>query len=844
MTNLRFLRQHVSVLAGLVFLSGAFLSITANAQQQQITAPAARITQKINETSLTSLRGNTSPLAVAKNDIGAAPGSKAASRLILVLTRSAAQEASLKTWLSSVQDANSPNYHQWLTPEEFGKRFGVSETDLATVQAWLQSHGFVVNKASAGRMYIEFSGTTAQIETAFHTSIHSFLVNGVPHWSNTSDPQIPTALAPVIAGVAKLNDFNPRSSAVRGPSGIYNESTHRIEPSYTLGDATNGYTIFLGPADAATIYDTPTSLNPNHGSSLYDGTGVTIGIAGDSNIDTTQNANYRATFGLPAKPTTVVVDGADPGENGDAVEAYLDTEVASGIAPNANVVLYTAADTYLSSGLFLAISRAIDDNQADVLNVSFGSCEAAQGTAANQYIYNLWQQAAAQGISVTVSTGDSGSAGCDNENTELQASLGLGVNALASTPYTIAVGGTDFDTLYGATFPASFTQYVDVTNTLPNHRSALKYIPERPWNDSTFQGDNNNLSANVPWTATQYVFNANIVAGGGGVSSCVQLSGKSCIAGYPVPSWQSGFATASSGRNLPDVSFLAGNGLYGATWGLCTDMDADANGNPITDCAGTPTTGNSFNLTGVGGTSASAPAFAAMLALVKQKVGSRLGQADYVLYTLAKSQYASVFHDVNAGNNSVACTPGSPGCQSNTGGYYFMSGYNAGTGFDEASGLGSVDVTQLASNWTGAGLIATNSSLTLNGSTAALSITHGASVAVSVGVTGSGGTPAGDVGLVDSINPATVPNSGSIGSFTLSSGTATGTTTSLPGGSYNVSAHYGGSQTFAESDSNSIAVTVNPESSTTNLSVKGYFDPDTGNSGATPYYGFIYLIDA
>lgn len=566
MINFRVLRPYVSVPAVSAFLLGVFSSIAAGAQQQQVASPAARITQKIDETSLTPLRGNTSPLALAKNDLGPALGSKAASRLILVLTRSAAQEASLKTWLSSVQDANSSNFHQWLTPEEFGRRFGVSAGDLATVQAWLQSHGFTVNKVSPGRMYLEFSGSTAQIETAFHTSIHSYLVNGGSHWSNTSDPQIPTALAPVVAGVAKLNDFNPRSSAIRGPSGIYNEATHRIEPSYTLGDATNGYTLFVGPADAATIYDTPTTYNPNHGSTLYDGTGVTIGIAGDSNIDVTQNANYRATFGLPAKATTVVVDGDDPGENGDAVEAYLDTEVASGIAPNANVILYTAANTYLSAGLFLAISRAIDDNQADILNVSFGGCEAAQGTAANQYIYNLWQQAAAQGISVTVSSGDSGSAGCDNENTETQASLGLAVNSLASTPYTIAVGGTDFDTLYGATFPASFTQYVDVTNTLANHRSALKYIPEQPWNDSTFQGDNNGISGNIPWSATQYVSNANIVAGGGGVSSCVQLSGNVCVAGYPEPSWQSGFAVATSGRNVPDVSFLAGNGLYGATW--------------------------------------------------------------------------------------------------------------------------------------------------------------------------------------------------------------------------------------------------------------------------------------
>ena len=242
--------------------------------------------------------------------------------------------------------------------------------------------------------------------------------------------------------------------------------------------------------------------------------------------------------------------------------------------PNANVILYTAADTYLSSGLFLAIARAVDDNQADILNISFGGCEAEQGSSGNQYIYNLWQQAAAQGISLTVSTGDSGSAGCDNPNVYLEASLGLAVNALASTPYNIAVGGTDFDTLY-SNFPFTFTEYVDITNSLANHRSALNYIPERPWNDSTFQGDNSTISANVPWTATQYGANANIVAGGGGFSACVQQSAGSCSAGYPVPTWQSTFATSNSGRNLPDISFLAGNGLYGATWGLCTDLEID-----------------------------------------------------------------------------------------------------------------------------------------------------------------------------------------------------------------------------------------------------------------------------
>ena len=767
MTNVRFGRPGSFVPAAFAVFLGfsSFQAITA--QDQQTAAPAARITQSISESSLTTLRGNTHPLAQPANDAGAAPGSKVASRLMLVLTRSAAQEALLQTWLNSVHDANSPNYHQWLRPEEFGKRFGVSDADLASIESWLQSNGFRVNKVSPGRMSVEFSGTTTQVEAAFHTPIHRYVVNGIAHWANAVDPQIPTALALVVAGVARMNDFNPRSTAVRGPGGVFNPATHRIEPTYTLGDPTDGYTIFLGPADAATIYDTPTSFNANHSGTLYDGTGVTIGIAGDSNIDIQQNANYRATFGLPANATTVVVDGEDPGENGDAIEAYLDTQVAGGVAPNANVILYTAANTYLNSGLFLAIARAIDDNRADILNISFGGCEAEQGTSGNQYIYNLWQQAAAQGISLTVSSGDSGSAGCDNENSVWQASLGLAVNALASTPYNIAVGGTDFDALYSA-FPGSFTQYVDISNTLANHRSALKYIPERPWNDSTFQNDNTTISANIPWSATQYYSNANIVAAGGGVSACVQQSGGACTAGYPLPSWQSGFATTSSGRNVPDVSFLAGNGLYGAVWGLCTDQETDGFGDPVVNCAGDPTTGTNFNLTGVGGTSAAAPAFAGMLALLKQKTGSRLGQADYVLYDLAKSHYGSVFHDIQTGNNSVACLSGTSGCAANLHGYAFMTGYNAAVGFDEASGLGSVDATQMLSNWAGAGLVATSSSLKLNGATTAINIKHGTSVSVGVGVAGSGGTPDGNAALVDSINPATVPNSGSIDVLTLS----------------------------------------------------------------------------
>jgi hypothetical protein len=794
---------------------------TADIQGLAGSAVQPRITHAINESSLVTLRGNTHPLAQSKFDLGPAPLAMPASRLILVLARSTEQEAALKTYLQSVQDANSPNFQKFLTPEAFGNSFGVSDADLQTIQNWLTGHGFTVNKVANGRMAIEFSGTVGQVQEAFHTSIHSYRVDGKQQWANATDPQIPSALSPVITGLSSLNSFKPKAQYIRGPSGAVDTQKHTITPTYTNGDATNGYYIYVGPADAATIYNTPTSLNANLSYTTYTGSGVTIGIAGDSNIDITQNANYRSTFGLDANPTTVVVDGADPGENGDAIEAYLDTEVSGGIAPAANVILYTAADTTYQAGLFLGIQRALDDNQVDILSVSFGQCESSLGTSANQFIQDLWEQAAAQGISVTVSAGDGGSAGCDNFDTEEVANQGLAVSGYASTPYNIAVGGTDYDILLNR-----FTTYVDTTNTLANHRSALKYIPEEPWNDSTYP--NTDIAANKPLSA--YGATNNIVAGSGGISSL-----------YPVPTWQSGVATGNY-RNIPDVSFLAGNGFYGAMWGLCTDLDTDYYGDPITDCA-SPTTGNNFNLTGVGGTSASAPAFAGMLALLKQKVGTRLGQANYVLYNLAQSDYSTVFHDITTGDISVNCYYGSSGCKPNALGYDFMTGYDAGTGYDLASGWGSVDVSALASNWASASFAKTTSTLQLNGATSALKITHGASVAVSASVTSSSGTPTGDIALVDSISPATQPNSQGITSFTLSGGAVSGTTTFLPGGSYNVSAHYGGNTTDAQSDSNAIPVTVAAESSSTNLTVTAY-DPSTGNPSTIPYYGFVFVLDA
>ncbi|HEX4006824.1 MAG TPA: protease pro-enzyme activation domain-containing protein [Acidobacteriaceae bacterium] len=814
------------VLAALV---ASCLSLNA-----QNSAAVRRVTAPIDETHLITLPGNVHPLAQARFDRGPAPSSTPTGRILLVLQRSAAQQQALTQYLDDLQNPSASSYHQWLTPAQYGARFGISDSDLQTVETWLLSHGFKVEKVPQARNIVEFSGTFGQIQSAFHTSIHTLSVHGETHFANMSDPQIPAALAPVVAAVGPLQDFHPRSNLAMGPRGRYDPTTHSIVPTLTLFSGTTPL-LFVDPADAATIYDTPnTTLNANDSSgTTYDGSGVNIGIAGDSDVSTADVGNYRIAFMNQSAPSSnipiVVVDGNDPGFNGDEIEALLDNEVAGGLAPGANLYFYTSANSDLASGLYNAIYRALDDNTVSILSISFGSCEAAQGSGGNLSILESAEQAAAQGISVTVSTGDSGSAGCDNPDTETTAVNGYGVNGIASTPYNIAVGGTDYDVL--ADF---FTSYVKGTTdgSAPYYGTALKYIPEEPWNDST--SINTNVASNTPLEESGQTL---IVAGSGGESSI-----------YVKPSFQNSLTSAFVHRDLPDVSLLAGNGLYGALWVVCADNQAEGESATVTheDCGTTDGAfTNSTTFVGVGGTSASAPAFAGMLALVSQaQGGARLGQADTVLYQLAKSKYSTVFHDVTTGDNSVVCTAGTPDCGSNG----FLLGYDAGSAYDLASGLGSVDVTQMISNWSSVHLASTSTTLNINGSTAAYSGTHGQSLTLNVGVNPTAAS--GVVGILDTANEtaggtASGPqNNGQI-TIPLTSGAGTTSYNGLPGGSYTVTARYGGDTSDAASTSTPISVTIAPEASTTTLEANAY-NPLTGNaitSGPIPY-GSMIIADA
>src|ERR1700733_13874770 len=822
--------------------------------------PVPQITQAVNNQQRVTLKGNVRPVSKRAQDLGPVDAGAPASRILLLLKRPAEQQAALQQFIAEAHTPGTASYHHWITPAQLGSQFGPADSDIQAVVAWLQSQGFAVAKVSPAKTTIEFSGTAVQIESAFATKIHSFQLAGITHIANIVDPQIPAALAPVIAGISPLNDFRPKPmhttplgrSATPAPTSA-NPRAMSIGPAGNqpnLTEPNNGGTgnsYFLTPADVATIYNTPNStLNKNHTGSLnLTGTGVTIGIAGDSNVDLSNVANYRSLFGLPAHTPTVTIDGSDPGTgSGDEVEALLDLEVASAVAPDAALTLYTSQDTTFQSGLFLAIQRALDDNAVNILNVSFGGCEASQGQSGNQQVLNFWQQAAAQGISVTVSTGDSGSAGCDDANTETQATVGLQVNGLASTPYNIAVGGTDFN--QNSTNEAN---YWSATNSAIGE-SALGPIPEIPWNDST--STIGALAGNVPamFSNSAGQQTTTIAGAGGGVSGCLNPSFDpttgaltSCAnanSAYPKPSFQSSFGTLNA-RELPDVSLFAADGAHDSAWVLCAS-GLGADGPSDVDCSPT-TPGAAFNFQIVGGTSASSPAFAGMLSLVVQQLQSggptnvRLGQADYTIYALA-TQFPASFHDVTTGNNSVVCAAGSLNC----GGNGFLTGYNAGSGYDPASGLGSVDATQLVQNWSKIAFKASTTTLQLNGATAPVSIVHGTPVTVAASVTGSGGTPTGNIALVTT---STAPGSAvsavqgtqpSPAVFTLTNGSATGTDAFLPGSGstpYTVTANYGGDGAFSPSKSNGISVTVTPEASTLQFAVLDFLPNGNGQDAST-----------
>ncbi len=795
------MRPRTVRLCGLVSLCVFIFFLTATAaagQGQQPSSVQPRIVQPLDEAKLTVLTGNTHRLARPQFDQGVAPPDLPMERMLLVLKRSPEQQSGLHKLLDDQQDRASPDYHKWLTPEKFGKQFGPADQDIQIVTAWLLSHGFRIGSVAKGRNMIEFSGTVAQVQEALHTSIHKYLVDGKEHWANSSDPQIPTALTPVVAGVHTLHNFLKQPLIHFSEEKVAAKYVPGKRPEVNFSNGVHG----LGPADYATIYN----INPLYSAGI-NGMNVSISVVARSNLyqGGQDVANFDNVFGCCAVSPGVVLNGPDPGYlgGGEGFEATLDATWPNAIAPWASVNFVVSATTNTTDGVDLSELYIIDNNLSDIMTESFGSCEAAFNTTEAQGVATLAEQAAAQGITYMVSTGDAGAEGCDNPNSETVASGPVSVNLLASTPYTVAVGGTMFN-------ENGQTKYWSPTEG-QGFESAVSYIPENVWNESC--------------TATQCGQSAGIWAGSGGFSTF-----------FPKPSWQSGVAgiPKDGARDIPDVSLTAaGHDPYL----LCLEGSCvpDSNGN--------------FFLYFVSGTSASAPSFAGIMALVDQKMHDlnsevRQGQADYVLYKLAATENLSqcnasntsglpasscIFNDVTKGNNAV---PGEVNYGKSN------AQYQSTVGYDLATGLGSVNVTNLVTKWGATTFRPTNTTLSISPTT----FTHGQAVNVDITVAPQSGTgtPTGEVALIAGIPPIGVP----LSSHTLVGGTLSVSTNELPGGNYPAVADYAGDGTYAPSVSLGFGpFTVNPEPSTTVVTALGYPDQN-GNfpiftSG--PYGTFVYL---
>jgi subtilase family serine protease len=690
----------------------ALLLLSAAMTVTGLARPAAA--QAIDNTVTVELAGNTRPEANLANDRGILPQNFALQHMQLLLKRAPATEAALESFIDSLHDETSPNFHQWLTAAAFGEQFGPAESDIASVIAWLQSHGFTVNGVSAGRTMIDFSGTAAQVQQAFHTEMHRLSVRGASHIANMSNPRIPQALAGVVEGVVSLNDFLPRP-------------LYKPRPAYT---ASNGYYL-VAPADLAKIYN----FTPEFAADVS-GQGQTVVVIEDTNIYSAADwTTFRKVFGLNAytsgKLTQTHPAGkaacANPGVSDYAVgEAELDMEWASAAAPSATIEVASCADSTTTFGGLLALQNLVNSKAPPaIVSISYGECEAVNGATQNAAYNSTYQQAVALGISVFVAAGDSGAAGCDPDliGYNQPAKYGVSVSGFASTPYNVAVGGTDFGDTYAGTNATYWT-----SGNTKTYGSAKSYVPEIPWNDTcasvlislTFGYSTPYGSSGFCNSSEGANFQA-LGGGSGGPSGCA--TGKPAVAGvvggtckgYAKPAWQSVLNNpADKVRDLPDVALFAANGLWSHYYPFCFS-DTAAGG---VACTGAP-----VNWSGAGGTSFASPIMAGVEALINQVHGKQ-GNPNPTLYKLASAEYgtkgdalcystkgkgvsaACTFYDVTLGDMDSACT-GTHSCYTPSGSVGVLStsdsaykpAYKSGIGWDFATGIGTINVKNLVTNW-------------------------------------------------------------------------------------------------------------------------------------------------
>ncbi|MEI9988009.1 MAG: S53 family peptidase [Aliidongia sp.] len=699
------------ILLGLMAAVGIGTGASAQTNRQLVT-------QAIDERQTVELTGNLRPEATVQNDRGLVADSLTLDHMQLLLKRPAETEAALVQFIDLLHNPGSPYFHRWLTAEEFGADFGPAAGDIQAVRTWLEAHGFTVNGVQTSGMVVDFSGTAGQIREAFRSEIHRLDVGGVPHIANMSDPRIPAALAPVVKGVVSLHDFRPHTN-------------YRPRSEYTFSSGGSTFQALV-PADLATIYN----LNPLFTAGIS-GQGQTVVVIEDTNVFSTADwTTFRSTFGLsgftsgsftqvhpapPTGPNNCTNPGVVAGNEG---EAELDAEWASASAPSAAIELASCKDTSTTFGGLIALQNLVNAGSPPaIVSISYGECEAENGATANAAFNSVYQQAVTLGVSVFVSAGDEGAASCDADQTK--ATHGIGVSGFASTPYNVAVGGTDFSDTFSGT-----QQHLLERDQHRDLRLGEILYPGDSWNDSCASV----LIATTEGFSTTYGTSGfcnsttgradflTTASGSGGPSGCAtgtpSTSGvvSGSCAGYAKPSWQSLVGVPADGvRDLPDVSLFAANGVWGHYYVYC-DSDTHDGG---AVCTGAPS-----GWSGAGGTSFSSPILAGIQALVNQKTGARQGNPNPVYYALAAAEYGSggssscnssngntvgsscIFYDVTLGDMDVNCT-GTHSCYrpSGTNGVLststssYLKAYGTGTGWDFATGIGTLNAANLVNNW-------------------------------------------------------------------------------------------------------------------------------------------------
>ena len=702
-------------------LAGIGLALIAGTNA--LCAQTSPVAGAVDATKMVALAGGVSPRMQVAKDLGETAGDKRLESMSLRFAMSAAQQAELTQLLADQQNPASGRYHQWLTPEQFGAEFGLPAADISEISVWLAGQGFAVTQVARGGLFVRFSGTVAQAEKAFHAQIHDVSVNGERHFANVTAPMLPEAIAAVTQGVTGLDDFRPKPR--------HREAT--VQPEYTTGAGVH----YLAPGDFYTIYDEKSLI-----ASGVTGSGITIAIVGQTDINAGDIAAFQKASGLANKPVTQMLVGTDPLQlsAADLTESEMDLEWSGAIAPGASILYVYAANVIDGS-----LTQVVDTDAAPIVSSSYGACEADLGTNALGYYGVLLQQGSAEGMTITAAAGDSGATDCDvNVGSAVD---GLAVDFPASSPFVTGVGGTRLNEGTGT--------YWSATNGA-NAGSATGYIPEVAWNDDNGAG---------------------LDATGGGASDY-----------FSKPVWQTGTGVPNDySRDVPDVSFAASINHDGYV--VCVGETNCTNGYGILSGA----------ITASGGTSVGAPVFAGLVALVEQKTGGKaLGNVNPTIYALANSPYAgSVFHDVTSGTNASPCTEGSVNCAA--GG---TIGFVAGPGYDQATGWGSVDAAAMVADWalvmpvSVAGLGVDPSVTDIAGS--ATSVVAGTPIVFTVMVAPPPPTlspvPTGTAQVtVDSVPVGTaIALSAGAGTYTLA-------TTGLSLGNHTVQATYSGDGTFAGS---------------------------------------------